>query len=378
MPTTGCSSPSWASGPARSTGSSRLATADRLNDLTVRPHVVFQRILGDCMGGRFPLGPSGPRPSSTSTGCGPRPGTSNPSCPSPAGRGRRGHFREALRLAEEGFRFVERASEAGAKLGYMPADAAAYAMALGQSDDAEVYLAEAVHILERTPGAPMRTCEFLSYRLFLALEQGEVGSAADELVAAFRAQLGRVSPSSLIFYLRTFYVLNGYLAAARWAQAPDDERDAHVPPLAAALRELQRVAREPQLVAHAVCLQALLAIARGAYADAAPLDRAASLAHRLDMPWVTFEVLRNRARAARSQGEVAVAQRCAYMAADLAAREGWAQRRDQVARELGLPMQSLQSWGGTMTRRGSSSRASSPARESAATVVVATTPEGRG
>lgn len=240
----------------------------------------------------------------------------------------RGHVDAAWGWIRKGLKRAEEAD--GAEPGGHPLPAVGAALLAIQGK-----AAEGGALLQRQLGAEKaerwQRSMLLHGRLLFLLEQGETGGQLDEVIAAHRA-LG-FSPATAPAQLRYFWAVQG------WARLAQVRRGAGVELLEDAVEELRRAADTKVLRGHALVLGAALRAMEGDDEGAlADLAKADALARAIDAPWITWEVLRNRARVLIASGSREVGMREAKLAFSFAVDLGWNARARAVAREFEIPV----------------------------------------
>ncbi len=171
---------------------------------------------------------------------------------------------------------------------------------------------------------------FYAHQLSLHLETGDLGAAMEQTGASFLG-LG-LNPALAPLHRRHFYVLWAYCWLERCLQQPDD-----LPRVDQALKLLRRTANRVVLEAHLqVALGGRNFLAGRNPAALADLARAQDMADLHDLPWVSYQAGRWRARVLAALGKSDGAAREAGRAYRLAVELGWPLRARAVAREFSM------------------------------------------
>lgn len=249
----------------------------------------------------------------------------------------RGHAEKARAIVEDG---LVRAGGLEAAPGHpLPGSAAAALAMLGRVQEAAGWLQR----LASGGSNRWSVAGFLVGQLALFLEQGETGSQLDEAIARFRS-LG-FTPQNTPFHRKRFWLL------AAWARVAQVERGGSTFALHEALADLRAAAVTPVLRAHALAVEAALALAEG-WPDRARtlLAAAEALAIEHDAPWVRYAVLRLRARLVGAADREA-GRREASLARALCVELGWGPRAQALARTWVLGPDVGTSQAGTRSER---------------------------
>ncbi|MEV4708478.1 diguanylate cyclase [Actinoplanes sp. NPDC049316] len=171
--------------------------------------------------------------------------------------------------------------------------------------------------------------------LCAAVEEGEFGARFDAIVTEFEG-FG-LPKQKLMAHLKWFYVYRAHGRMAQVRLADDEQRPARLLAAEQAIRELGRIASSPLLhLAHRTARAALLQQRGMSQKAIEQADRVEQDARAVDAPLVSFELSRIRARALRTLGHTAEAERQARVAYMLAGTYGWEHRRRQVRAEFGI------------------------------------------
>ncbi|NLT54643.1 MAG: diguanylate cyclase [Actinomycetales bacterium] len=198
-----------------------------------------------------------------------------------------------------------------------------------------VEAAEYLNAMGAEPETPrwMRV-DILIATLLCAIEQGDLGSAVDEVIREFD-ELG-LAPDSLLPAQRAFYVYQAYARLEQYRLADQDQRPERLRIATEAIATLGRAADRPIMVAHHVVTRAALHQISGENRKALDvLDAAAVQLREVDAPMVAFESSRIRARALKAIGVRGEADRQARYTLTVADEQQWPRRVRWVRAEFG-------------------------------------------
>lgn len=208
----------------------------------------------------------------------------------------------------------------------------------GALQEAQVQETEISRVIENNPSDALGRLGFYGSRLAACYDSQVIGKEIEELT-----KLGDSVSPRLVFlgmpHFRFFYVFSCYTRLNRcWMYRESDS----LPQYLMDLKRRMRLFRWAQLMpawkpasAHLWILKAAVALLEGqAQKSLELLLRAERLADKFDLPWVSFEALRWRAHALNALQHEEAARRTSMMALQLAQRQNWTQRVENLLREF--------------------------------------------
>ena len=200
---------------------------------------------------------------------------------------------------------------------------------MGRPTEAMGYLEHNDAFLAAHPESVYPRAELLTHKIIFHLEQGELDSGIDALVADHE-KLG-ITPGRSPMFLRHFFIVMVYVWAARCEKSCGAHRAANLEKLTHAVRQLKKAAMVPIIAAHAKIGQGIVARYRGKPALARKWFRqAAVLARDADSPWAVFEIAVQRGQLLLAEDNPGAANREARFAHAIAVDQGWTQRARRV------------------------------------------------
>lgn len=260
----------------------------------------------------------------------------------------RGQTQEAAEVARQG---LAKADGSGLPSGMtnIRATCASVEALCGRMVPASELLRQALEIkAKRVSANDVWTTNWVfQHRLFVLLEEGELGAEVEEAIADFEA-LG-VAPEDVPSVMQHGFVCLAHIRAQQLARAPAEERPEAGRRLAAAMATLENIAQDPIKRAHLEILRVATERVIGETSPPTPgdaeSDRARTALSRLQRAeadaltagdlWSLFLTKLERARTLR-RSEPAVAAMDARAARDLATAQGWARRARAVEQEFKL------------------------------------------
>ncbi|MBI3926928.1 MAG: diguanylate cyclase [Armatimonadetes bacterium] len=244
----------------------------------------------------------------------------------------RGYLQEAWAWIERGLRRARLTTRSREALfGHVLIPYAGAVLAgIGRGREGMEYLQGFQDIAEEDWRERYRQSSYLQGLLFFHFQQGELGSAIDEIVEQHQ-RLGW-NPRFAPYELRSFYLFRAYVELERCQRGSGDPKR-----LKAVLNELAGAAASPAIRCHQQALKAgLFALAGRHDAALQKLDGAERIARAVDSPWASFEIIRLRARSLAALGHRESALREARVAQVLAGEHGWLHRQHQLRSEFHL------------------------------------------
>ncbi|MEU4564458.1 diguanylate cyclase [Actinoplanes sp. NPDC023936] len=245
----------------------------------------------------------------------------------------RGYVDEAEREYERALRHLGDSDQAlGTSLGMLSVMIPSGQSRFGEAGAALKRLREA---FPDGAGTPVQRANMLTAACCFLLEQGEVGTELDEVLAEFHAL--RLRAADLMPQHRWAYVYQAHARLIQFRYASDADRSERLRAARAAVAELGDVGGTPLLRAVYLTTRASLFYASGEHQRCLKVaDEAEQRLRGLDAPFIQYEVFRIRARAMRALGMANEAERQARYALAVAAQHGWEQRRRQTRTEFGV------------------------------------------
>jgi eukaryotic-like serine/threonine-protein kinase len=210
-------------------------------------------------------------------------------------------------------------------------------VSLGQSAERDSWLAGELERTHRAapPSGDFHRGVYWGARARSMLDQGDLGPAFEELIAAFEAE-GH-DPKKVHLNATEYYVAVAHGRVNQFLRAPPGERDARLRAVEAALANLARAAKLPLLQAHALFVEGFVATFRGKEKTAKRLfGEAEALAAEETAPWVSYAVARARAHHLRDEGKLDAAMDQARIAEVLACEHGAEPRARWIREEFSL------------------------------------------